>query len=103
MHDRGKDLSITRTEDDQDITPDFTYEELQKEVWADLDEIFDLPVRKPGDIDVEQFSSRYGLHQNTAWSRMRKMVATGKYQFVVVKDDSSNSRRRKVIRKIKEK
>jgi hypothetical protein len=100
MLDRGKDLSATRTEDDQDLKPDFTYEELQKEIWADLDAIFDYPVREPGDIDADQISTHYGVHQNTARGRMERMVASGEYEFVIVQDETSGTGRRRIIRKI---
>jgi hypothetical protein len=100
MFDRGKDLSPSRSKTDKDLTPDFTYEELQKEIWADIDSKFALPVRMSGDIDVTQIMERYGGHENTARGRMKALVATGEWEFVIVADESTNRGRRKIIRKI---
>jgi hypothetical protein len=44
---------------------------------------------------------RYGGHENSARNRMKALVATGEWEFVIVADDTINMGRRKVIRKIR--
>ena len=69
-------------------------------IWADIDAVFAMPARQPGDIDAYQIMSRYGGNENTARNRMTKLVATGKWEFVYVADDTTSQGRRKIIRKV---
>ena len=70
-------------------------------IWADIDAVFAMPARQPGDVDAYQIMSRYGGSPNTARNRMTKLVATGEWEFVYVADDTTSQGRRKIIRKVK--
>lgn len=71
----------------------------EAELWADIDEAFRLPPRLPGDIDALQLSTRYGISDNAARDRMRLMIRTGKWEKLLVEDETSVSRRRVVVRR----
>jgi hypothetical protein len=73
----------------------------ESDIWADIDAMFALPARQPGDIDAYQLMERYGGHENSARNRMKSLVKTGEWEFIIVADDTSNQGRRKVIRKVK--
>ena len=101
MPDRREDLPITGTETDEDLKPAFTYEELQKELWADIDAVFSVPPRMPGDIDCRQIMEHYGLTETGARSRMAQLVHSGNWEYLTVQDDMSANGKRKVVRKVK--
>jgi hypothetical protein len=69
-------------------------------IWADIDAVFAMPARQPGDVDAYQIMSRYGGNENTARNRMTKLVSTGEWEFVYVADDTTSQGRRKIIRKV---
>lgn len=73
----------------------------EADIWADIDAVYAFPLRESGDIDVTQMMERYPGHENTARGRMKALVATGEWEFVIVADDTSNRGRRKVIRRVK--
>jgi hypothetical protein len=85
-------MDIIRSTGDDTIT--------ESDIWADLDAIFILPPRLPGDIDVTQLQMRYGLSQNGAYNRMEQLKRSGKWEIIEVADGDSISGRRKVIRKV---
>ena len=71
----------------------------ESDIWADIDAVFNLPPRMPGDIDMKQLRERYGLSQNGAYDRMDQLVRKG-WQILTVADETSASGRRKIIRKV---
>lgn len=73
----------------------------EDEIWQDLDATFARQERLPGDLDVTQIAERYGVHENTAWAYMGKMVEGGEYKFFVVSDSNSGNGKRRIIRKVK--
>jgi hypothetical protein len=60
------------------------------ESLAELDAIVEQlrgPVREPGDIDSYQIMARYGMKtEKTAKALMRKIAATGQYEYIKVND-----------------
>lgn len=70
------------------------------DIWTDLDAIYILPQRLPGDIDVTQIMVHYGLTENGARNRMAQLVYTGQWEFITVTDVTSGQGKRKIIRKI---
>jgi len=72
-----------------------------KDIWAEIDAIFVLPARQAGDLDTHQFVCKYGGTETSARRRMEKLVATGDWQFVLVADETSTTKKRKIIRKTK--
>ena len=74
---------------------------MDDDIWAEIDAIYKLPDRQLGDIDSEQISKRYGIVQTSAQRRMHRLVDTGKFCFLVVKDNNCANGKRMVIREIK--
>ncbi len=70
----------------------------ESEIWADIDKVFALPPRLPGDIDCRQLMAHYGLTETGARSRMEALARQG-WEIVTVTDDTSASGRRKVVRR----
>jgi hypothetical protein len=68
------------------------------DIWAEIDSVFGLPERLPGDIDATQMAERYDVCQTSALRKMQRLVASGEYKYVVVKDDTNPNKRRKIIR-----
>ena len=101
MPDRGKNLPTAGTKADEDLKPGFTYEELQREIWADLDAIYAVEERLPGDLDYHDFMEHYGLSQNGARARMDGLVASGAWQYVTVREPRNDAGKIKVIRRVK--
>lgn len=88
-----------------EIEPDFTFEEMQKELWGKIDK--DLPVieyRKTDDIDKNQFEKHLidkGIYYSSESIR-RLMAKIGKkegWKYISVFDQSIGHRI-KVLRKI---
>ena len=74
---------------------------MNDDIWAELDALYKLPEREPFDIDSIQIGIRYGISQNSALRRMQKLVASGEYYYMIVKDNKSQTGKRKIIRKTK--
>jgi len=72
----------------------------ESDIWADIDAMFVVPDRMPGDIDATQIGQRYGLNETNARNKMKVLVATGDWELMIVHDDSSGTGRRKVIRRV---
>lgn len=72
----------------------------EADMWAELDAVYFLPERQPDDIDSMQFAARYKISESTALRRMRKQVELGEFEFVTVRDSSSATGKRLVIRKV---
>lgn len=72
----------------------------EAQIWSDLDALYTLPDREPGDIDYKMMMEHYGLSQNGARSRMDALVRTGKWELVTVKEDNPAGRIN-VIRQVK--
>jgi len=70
------------------------------EIWAEIDTVYGLQKREVGDIDSRQMSKRYGIAIDTASRRMKKLVDSGEYEFVTVKDKTYQSGKCRVIRKV---
>jgi hypothetical protein len=73
---------------------------MNEDIWADLDAIYGLPERQPGDIDSSQISARYKISLSAAQRRMKKEADSGEYEYITIRDSSSGNGIRKVIRKI---
>lgn len=70
------------------------------DIWEEIDAIYRLPERQPGDIDSHQMRERYGGSLGTAQRRMHKFVDSGEYEFMTVKDTTTPNGKRLIIRKI---
>jgi len=70
------------------------------DLWKDIDAVFSFPNREPGDIDASQIGIRYNVSQTSSLRRMHKMVASGEYEIITVKDVTSSTGRRMVLRKV---
>ena len=79
---------------DKDIASAYT------DIWAELDAVFVLPPRMPGDLDYKQFMERYDCGEHVARKRMAKLVKDGNWQWKDVMDDSCHNGRIRVIRRI---
>lgn len=73
----------------------------ESEIWADIDAMFTIPVREPGDIDVQQWADHFGISETTARNQIAKLAKMGDWQILEVHDDSSANGRRKIIRRVK--
>jgi len=73
----------------------------ESDIWADIDAAFALPEREPGDIDIAQLMTHYGLSRTGSNSRMEALKRTGNWEILIVKDDISGNGRRKIVRKVK--
>lgn len=71
------------------------------DIWAELDAIFVLPKRMPGDIDVTQMIEHYGLTETGARNRMSQLVRSGEWEFVTVDDATSGLGKRKIVRRVR--
>lgn len=70
------------------------------DLWKDIDAVFSFPNREPGDIDANQIEIRYDVSQTSALRKMHKLAASGEYKIITVKDITSATGRRMVLRKI---
>lgn len=71
------------------------------DIWAEIDAIYGFPNREEGDIDSGQIAKRYGIGESAAQRRMHRLVDSGEYEFVTVRDNASSNGRRLVIRRTK--
>jgi hypothetical protein len=95
-----EDLSVTNAEANPDLTPGFTYEEMKRDLWDDIDSCLNLiQDRQPGDIDINQMMEHTHKSSDYARVKMHELEMTGKWMYIDVYDPVIKNRR-KVIRKV---
>ncbi|MDD5517872.1 MAG: hypothetical protein PHV98_00790 [Candidatus Omnitrophica bacterium] len=100
-----EDLSATAIKGDQDLNPGFTYEEMQRDLWNEIDQCFPaIEYRQEGDIDKRQYRAHLiargeNLSDETIRERMFAMGEQSGWQYLEVYDPSIK-RKIKVLRKI---
>lgn len=75
-----EDLPASGAETDTDLTPEFTYDEWMSEI---LDDLGDCPIPRPEDgwrTISEIVEHANGLSETQIRSRIKKLLAEGKYE-----------------------
>ena len=94
----GEDIQATGASNNQDLTPDFSYAELEAEIAA----MIGGPARRePGWVDRFQMSKQWSVSIYTAEQRLSKAVADGRLETALVCDPARHNQVVRVWRKVK--
>ena len=94
----GKDIQTTGASNNQDLTPDFSYAELEAEIAA----MIGGPARRePGWVDRFQMSKQWSVSIYTAEQRLSKAVADGRLETDLVCDPARHNQIVRVWRKVR--
>ena len=94
----GENIQTTGASNNQDLTPDFSYAELEAEIAA----MIGGPTRRePGWVDRFQMSKQWSVSIYTAEQRLSKAVADGRLETALVCDPARHNQVVRVWRKVK--
>ena len=98
MSSAGENIQTTGAENNQDLTPDFSYSELVAEIAA----MIGGPARRePGWVDRLQMAKQWSVSIYTAEQRLSKAVDDGRLETALVCDPARHNQTVRVWRKVR--
>lgn len=96
-----EDLSASDAESDPDLKPGFTYEEMKRDLWEEIEKHYPkVEYYQEGDISMSDIKERYKCGKETASKMMDELASKGLFIRLTVRRPGK-TQAISVIRKVK--